>query len=78
MIDWKPIETAAKIRDVQILTVNLRPASLLWKGSPWWYQASFWSDQHQCWVGWPRDEQPSHWMPMPSPPFQPFEPRSDV
>lgn len=65
---WQPIETAERTNSRQILTGRNRPHSLVWHGSPWWYQTSFWSDQHHCWVGWPKEEQPTHWMPLPTPP----------
>lgn len=64
--EWQPIETAVKIGTEQILTGKYRERPL-WP-PPWWYQTSFWSDQHHCWVGWPKEDQPTHWMPLPSPP----------
>lgn len=66
MNEWRPIETAPKDEGRQILTFRAGKNSVHWMGP--WYQTSFWSDQHQLWVGWPRDEKPTHWMPLPEPP----------
>jgi uncharacterized protein DUF551 len=66
MSEWQPIETAPKDEHVQILTFKARTNNILWAGP--WYQTSFWSPKWGMFVGWPRDEKPTHWMPLPEPP----------
>lgn len=60
MNEWQNIETAPK--DVtQILTFRAVPIF----GKCPWFQTSMWSEQYSSWVGWPKDIQPTHWMPLP-------------
>ena len=54
---WKSMRTAPRFMQKQILTYRSH-----------WYQTSFWSKQHKCWVGWPKNVQPTHWMPLPDEP----------
>ena len=68
---WRSIRTAPKRENIQVLTGRFLPPGHLWGikgGGDWWYQTSFWSEQHQSWVGFPKDVQPTHWMPLPAPP----------
>ena len=67
MANWEPIESAPR-DGRQILT---------WRGDSYvvhvqggsWYQTSFWSTHRQCFVGWPKESEPTHWMPLPDPPI---------
>lgn len=65
MINWKSIETAPK-DGRQILTVGY------WSEEyPIWYQTSFYSLNHYCWSGWPKEKQPAYWSELPFPPEMP-------
>ncbi len=71
---WKPIETAPKRDDVQILTFHADFApkhgrNKLQRESCYWYQTSFWSEKFGLFVGWPLNIQPTHWMELPAPPL---------
>lgn len=64
---WREIEFAPKDGS-QILTWRRTYPHLLAAQGGCWYQTSLWSDQHKCFVGFPKDTQPTHWMPLPDEP----------
>jgi Protein of unknown function (DUF551) len=66
--EWQPIETATRSsKNGQILTFRDDRPTVYMGGGPW-FQTSFWSETHNAWVGWPKDTQPTHWMPLPKAP----------
>lgn len=68
-MNWQPIETAPKDREL-----------LIWRGRPciarWDDQRyhktprPFWNDYGVFGVVWMRDNPPTHWMPLPEPPTE--------
>ena len=65
---WQPIETAPKTGE-QVLTFRHKLNGITIGGfTENWYQTSFWSNQHKVFVGFPKEIQPTHWMPLPEAP----------
>ena len=59
---WQPIETAPKNGEMILLGVD--------SGFRFFAQSSFWMARR--WVYWEHFLKPTHWMPMPEPPEDPF------
>lgn len=70
-MEWKPIETAPKVRGEKILTWGRIPESWGYTTEEWLISVSQW-----CGNGWASQAgspfgnsfQPTHWMPLPAPP----------
>jgi len=71
MSDWQPIETAPKHIDVLLLCPHRGVVRGRWqddayaqKPRPYWT-----NDRERIWgIRQTRDDQPTHWMPLPDPP----------
>lgn len=62
-VGWQPIETAPK-DGTKILANFTHPEVEYWPVVAYWTDAV----DMQRWAGFPRDAQPTHWMPLPQPP----------
>jgi hypothetical protein len=65
---WRPIETAPK--DTRVLVyATLRGSSLGGHDCGKWVVIAAWETEYGCWVdGSQCTPEPTHWMPLPSPP----------
>ncbi len=70
-MQWQPIETAPKTRELKILTYGVVPENYGYTQEEWLISISEW-----CGNGWASQAsspygnrfQPTHWMPLPEPP----------
>lgn len=72
-LTWKPIESAPRDDEhTQILTwrklTDFDDGWTIGNQTQYWYTTSFYSNKHKFFVGFPKDRQPTHWMPLPPPP----------
>ncbi len=70
-MSWQPIETAPKTHAVLLWLPMGRPVVGYWEKQgyyknprPYWKS----SDEYLFGIRWSRDNQPTHWMPLPAPP----------
>ena len=71
-MEWKPIETAIKGDDCEPIILGFAADEEGYSPSS---REGFWSEVRQRWMlwsdpTWDSSPQPTHWMPLPSPPKQ--------
>jgi hypothetical protein len=62
MSKWQPIATAPKDQPTAIIVAEKNGGGMAWASSAYWIERGYWSD------GVERLRDPTHWMPMPTPP----------
>lgn len=70
-MEWMPIESAPKDKSVLLLMGGKFPSVGQWDSQPFNYRAHpYWRSERGHIFGktWDRENQPTHWMPLPEPP----------